>query len=34
MTLSEEDITHYKQMIAAIQRTIEIMDEIDEVIEL
>ena len=33
-SLSEEDITHYKQMIAAIRRTIEIMDEIDEVIEL
>ncbi len=34
MTLSEEDITHYKQMITVIRRTIEIMDEIDAVIEL
>lgn len=34
MMLTDEDILHYKQVIAAIQRTIEIMDEIDEVIEL
>lgn len=34
MTLSDEDIEHYKQMITAIQRTIEIMDKIDQVIEL
>lgn len=33
-TLSENDIDHYKQMIAAIQRTIELMDEIDQIIEL
>lgn len=34
MILSDKDIEHYKQMIAAIQRTIEIMDKIDQVIEL
>lgn len=34
MTLTNDDINHYKQMIVAIQRTIEIMDEIDRVIEL
>ena len=34
MALTNDDINHYKQMIVAIQRTIEIMDEIDRVIKL
>ena len=33
-SLSVAEIAHYKNMIAAIIRTIEIMDEIDEIIEL
>lgn len=32
--LSEQDIEHYKKMIVAIQKTQEIMAQIDEIIEL
>ena len=34
MILTNDDICHYRQIIATIQRTIEIMEKIDQVIEL
>ena len=33
-TLSPQDVDHYKKIVAALEKTIEIMKRIDEVVEL